>query len=167
MKRESRCILFDWGETLMRVFPEFEGPMVTWPRVEAVSGVNETLSGLRREWTLALATNADDSQQRDVWLALERVGLESLIDRVYCSRVIGHRKPSPEYFACILRELGMDRENVVMVGDDYVEDVLGANRSGIRAIWFNERSNEERVSEAHRTIHELKELPGELKLLLR
>ena len=43
MKREPSCILFDWGDTLMRVFPEFEGPMFTWPRVEVVSGIKETL----------------------------------------------------------------------------------------------------------------------------
>jgi len=167
MNRESRCILFDWGDTLMRVFPEFEGPMFTWPRVEVVSGIKETLVKLQREWMLALATNAVESQEQDIWLALERVGLEELIDRVYCFRMIGHRKRATEYFSYILRELGIDRENVVMVGDDFGADVLGANRSGIRAIWFNESSGEERVSKTHRTIHELSELPGELELLLK
>lgn len=165
MKREPRCILFDWGDTLMRVFPEFEGPMFTWPRVEVVSGIKETLVELHREWTLALATNAIESRERDIWLALERVGLEKLIDQVYCYRMIGHRKPAIEYFEYILNELGIERENVVMVGDDFGADVLGANRSGIRAIWFNEWSDEERVSEMHRTIHELSELSGELELL--
>lgn len=167
MNRESRCILFDWGDTLMRVFPEFEGPMFTWPRVEVVSGIKETLVKLQREWMLALATNAVESQEQDIWLALERVGLEELIDRVYCFRMIGHRKRATEYFSYILRELGIDRENVVMVGDDFGADVLCANRSGIRAIWFNERSGEEQVSETHRTIHDLSELPGELELLLK
>ena len=167
MNRESRCILFDWGDTLMRVFSEFAGPMFTWPRVEMVSGIKEMLIELQGEWMLALATNAVESQERDIWMALERVGLEELIDRVYCYRMIGYKKPATEYFEYILNDLGIEREAVVMVGDDFGTDVMGANRNGIRAIWFNERSDEERVSEMHRTMHELSELPGELEFLLR
>ena len=165
--KESRCLLFDWGDTLMRVMPGFEGPMFTWPRVEVVPGVEEALQELQDEWTLALATNAVDSQERDIWRALERAGLEDLIDRVYCFRTIGHRKPAPEYFDHILSNLGMERDHVVMVGDTFEADVLGANRSGICAIWFNERGDEERTSEMIRTIHNMSDLPEALASLVR
>jgi hypothetical protein len=58
--------------------------MFTWSQVAVVPGVEGALTRLQGEWTLALATNAADSQERDIWRALERVGLEGLIDRVYC-----------------------------------------------------------------------------------
>ena len=46
--RETRCLLLDWGDTVMRVFPEYEGPMLTWPRVEAVEGTDARTSAMHR-----------------------------------------------------------------------------------------------------------------------
>jgi len=43
-----RCALFDWGDTLMRDFPEFRGAMVTWPRIEVCAYVEDALGALRR-----------------------------------------------------------------------------------------------------------------------
>jgi putative hydrolase of the HAD superfamily len=161
-RRENRCVLFDWGDTLMRVFPEFDGPMFAWPRVEALPYAIEALSQLHPLSILALATNADASEAADIWAALERVGLKGLLDRVYCFRVIGYKKSSPEFFKTILADLGMDRSQVVMVGDDFDSDVIGANRCGIRAIWLNERTDNDHNGESMRTIHSLHALPGAL-----
>ena len=165
--REARCILLDWGDTVMRVFPEYEGSMSTWPRVEAVDGIKETLAKLQADWTIALATNAADSEEPAIWSALARVGLDRLIDRVFCYRGVGHRKSAPEYFERVLADLGIEPNQAVMVGDDFQADVLSANRSGIRAIWFHEDGTENKTSAMHRTIHGLSKLPVELDLLLR
>lgn len=132
--RASRCVLFDWGNTLMRDFPEFSGSMASWPYVEALPNVKKVLVELRPQWTLALATNAIDSDEKAIWEALDRVGLSSLLDKVYCFQNIGHSKPTPDFFDYIVKDLLMDRCRMVMVGDDFEKDVLGANRSGIRSI---------------------------------
>ena len=165
--RETRCILLDWGDTAMRVFPEFDGPMFAWPRVEAVEGIEEALTELRADWTIALATNAADSEEEEIWSALARVGLDKLIDRVYCFRRVGHKKSAPEYFDHVLSDLGLERNRTVMVGDDFEADVLSANRSGIRAIWFQENGSENKTDPLHRTIHGLQELPGALDKQVR
>lgn len=149
----------------MRVFPEFTGPMFAWPRVEVIPHAEEVLAELQDDWLLGLATNAVDSEQRDIRLALERVGLDRFLDRLYCYRLIGHRKPSSEFFDYILDDLGLALSKVMMVGDDFGADVLGANRCGIRAIWFNSRSDEVRTGEMYRTIHDLRALPAELDSL--
>jgi putative hydrolase of the HAD superfamily len=161
------CILFDWGDTLMRVFPEFSGPMKDWPTVEAIPGAADMLAALHADWILALATNALDSEEEDIRLALRRVGLDCWLDKIYCFKTIGHKKPSPEFFSHILDDLGLTPEQVIMVGDDFDNDVLGANCCGIHAIWFNEHSTEVRKSNLHRTIHELGALPGLLKEFLQ
>jgi len=77
-------ILFDWGDTLMRVFPEYTGPMKDWPRLEAVPGAAGMLDALHEDWILALATNAADSDEADIRAALRRVDLERRLDKVYC-----------------------------------------------------------------------------------
>ena len=127
--RESRCVLLDWGDTLMRDFPEFSGPMAAWPHVEAIPNVKEVLVELRRQWTLALATNSIDSDETAIWKALDRVGLSSLLDKVYCFQSISHSKPSPGFFDYIVKDLLIDRRCIVMVGDGFEKDVLGANQS--------------------------------------
>ena len=144
----------------MRDFKEFSGPMKNWPRLKAIPGAVATLKKLHPDWILALATNAADSNEEDIRLALQRVDLERWLDKVYCSRKIGHKKPSPAFFQYILDDLHLPPRFIVMVGDDYETDVLGANACGIRAIWFNEHSLEVREDGLHRTIHVLVELPG-------
>ena len=108
---------------------------------------------------IALATNAVDSDENEIRQALECVDLNEFIDKVYCYQRIGCKKPSRTFFEFILSDLGLESQNVFMVGDSYEEDVLGANRSGMRAVWFNHRSGEERSGDLHQTIHDLRDLP--------
>jgi HAD superfamily hydrolase (TIGR01662 family) len=162
IKRENRCILFDWGDTLMRVFPEFDGPMATWPQVEAMPHADQVLAELRTRSLLAVATNAADSEEAEIRAALDRVGLDKLLDRVYCYRKIGYKKPSKGFFEYILTDLGIERSQAIMVGDDFEADVVGANNCGIRAIWYNPRTTERHVNDMHQTIHDLRSLPGML-----
>ena len=164
-KRDSLpWLLFDWGDTLMRVFPLSPGPMHTWPRVEAMPGAIDVLAALRPNWQLALATNAADSHEADIWAALQRVGLDALLDRVYCFRKIGHRKPAPEFYTYILEDLGISASQAMMVGDDFDADVLGANQVGMYGVWINEGGAVPRSSPLHETIQSLDELPALLAI---
>ena len=159
------CLLFDWGDTLMRDYTQFNGPMKNWPRVDTLPGASEVLAGLHADWTLAMATNAADSDEKNIRLALQRVDLDRWLDKIYCFKIIGYKKPSQEFYQHILADLNLAPQFVCMVGDNYGADVLGANVCGIRAVWFNERSPEERQAALHRTIHTLAALPESLKHL--
>jgi len=160
------CILFDWGDTLMRDFKEYSGPMKDWPALEVVPGAAGMLALLRPDWTLALATNAEASDETGIRSALERVGLNLLLDKIYCFKKIGYKKPSLAFFQFILDDLQLASRSVCMVGDNYEADVLGANACGIRAIWFNEHTLEEREDDMHRTVHALNALPEALNKLM-
>lgn len=135
--RTQPALLFDWGDTLMRVFPQYPGPMSTWPRVEAMPQAVEALASLQPAYTLCLATNAADSHEAEIRAALARVGLDAYLERVYCYRKIGHKKPSPEFFAYILEDLQLPAARAVMIGDDYEADILGALHCGLRAVWLH------------------------------
>jgi putative hydrolase of the HAD superfamily len=161
--RPLRWLLFDWGDTLMRSFPEYSGPMANWPRLEALPGAVETLAALHHEWSLALATNAADSDEGQIREALQRVGLGDFIDRIHCFRTTRRMKPAPEFFTHILADLGAAPSQAVMVGDSFEVDVLGANRCVLRAVWLNERSSREETSAMVRTIHTLSSLPQALR----
>jgi putative hydrolase of the HAD superfamily len=131
-----RCLLFDWGDTLMRDFPEFDGPMASWPRVECVPHAESVLPDLHDRWIIGLATNAIHSGEAAIRSALERGGIARYIDRIFCFKNIGVKKPSPDFFESILRAVGIDRRHVVFVGDAYETDIAGALKAGIRAVWL-------------------------------
>jgi putative hydrolase of the HAD superfamily len=79
---KTSWLLFDWGDTLMRDDPSAEGPMVSWPKVEIVPGAIEVLTSLKPSWGLAMATNADASDESQIWAALKRVDLDRLIEKI-------------------------------------------------------------------------------------
>jgi putative hydrolase of the HAD superfamily len=50
---------------------------------------------------------------------------------------LGARKPDPGFYHAVLRECSYAASEVVMVGDNYQADVVGAKQAGLRAIWYN------------------------------
>lgn len=137
-----RVVFLDWGNTLMMDDGTQSGPMAAWPEVRAVDGAQDALRRLRPQYRLFVATNADDSGERDVLAALSRVGLGELVDGVVSSRDVGARKPDALFFrAALLRSgragLPLAPARAVMVGDSWPADVAGAQAAGLRAVWFN------------------------------
>ena len=163
IERSQGCLLFDWGNTLMVDFPDFKGPMFKWPQVEAVENASQVLAALSKNWFIALATNAQDSSKEEIMKALERVDLLKYLPKIYCSKSVGYAKPSLEFFFFILKDLGLAKEEIFMIGDDFEKDIQGANRFGIPAIWFNQKDNKKVENNLCRTIYDLKELPECLK----
>lgn len=149
----------------MRVYPEYNGRMVDWPRVSALPGAAETLAQLQSKYRLVVATNARDSDETDIWEALKRAGLAHFLERVYCFRSVGVSKPERAFYDFILNDLGAQAQQTLMVGDDWETDILGANRAELWAIWLNESSDETRNGPLIGTIHHLSELPWVIKNL--
>jgi putative hydrolase of the HAD superfamily len=156
-----RALLFDWGDTIMRVLP-YPGPMFRWPEVAAVPGAAAALAALHGRYRLALATNAADSGAGEVRAALARVDLAGCFDLVLTARELGARKPSRDFYRAALEALGCDASEAVMVGDDYETDILGAKVTGLRTIWLDRRSLTESTFAypgADRRLPSLEQLP--------
>jgi len=135
-------VFLDWGNTLMIDTGMREGPMKDWAKVEAEAGAQEALTRLRARYRLVVATNAEDSPAIHVRLALARVGLDDLIDDVVSSADVGDHKPNYAFFrAALLREgdrgVPLDPRRAVMIGDGTTNDIAGAQRAGMRTIWYN------------------------------
>jgi len=101
-------------------------PAVGWRLFDDVPPV---LGRLRDEgWTHAILSN-HVPELRGIVSAL---GLDELISVVVCSAETGYEKPHPQAFAALLD--GIEAERVVMIGDNVVADVLGAEAVGIPAL---------------------------------
>lgn len=134
---EKQAILFDWGNTLMRVFDDETGPMATWSRIELLPGVAEALAGLSRSYTLVLATKAADSGEAQIHQALLRGGIAPFIHRIFCRENTGYAKPAPEFYLSVAKRLGLAPGACLMVGDTPEDDVLAPRRLGMHGVLFD------------------------------
>ncbi len=89
----------------------------------------------RFEYRPSLASNFD---QR---LHAIRAGLPELrdIDQLIVSSEVGWRKPAPEFFAAVARTLTLPPEEIMLVGDDRVNDYDGARQAGMQAVLLDPR----------------------------
>jgi HAD superfamily hydrolase (TIGR01509 family) len=157
-----KAILFDLGDTL--VTEESVGDKHT-PDVELekVPYADEVLQALIGKYKLAVVTNTSTSREKDIRLALRKIGLEGYFDSIITSVDVGHEKPDEEIFREVLERLQVKPTEAVMIGNRIKTDILGANKLGITSIYFrwNDRYLEEITSQLEKpayTISSLKEL---------
>lgn len=137
VERKISTLVFDWGNTLMVDDGQFPGKMKDWPVVQAIDGVYKTLKMLSSDYRLVIATNAEDSTAPDIYNALSRVNLDSFFHEIFTCKELAAKKPDPIFYQVLLEKLNQPVETVVMIGDDYIKDVVGAKLGGWKAIWFN------------------------------
>jgi putative hydrolase of the HAD superfamily len=103
---------------------------------------------------VGIASNFDDRLQ-SVCRGLPPL---DLCDRLFWSARLGHAKPSPKFFAKVEYELGLSPPEIVLVGDDYANDYLGATAAGWRAIHLDRCISNPNAPAA--VIRSLAELPA-------
>jgi FMN phosphatase YigB (HAD superfamily) len=70
-------------------------------------------------------------------IKLEKLGLLQYVDTVVTSEEVGVEKPSIQMFQSILSKMNLTNSDVIMIGDNYEKDILGANNADIFAFWFH------------------------------
>ena len=60
------------------------------------------------------------------------IGVDTLVDFVVTSEEAGAEKPSASIFSLALEKLGLSPSEVIMIGDDKIKDIDGANKLGIK-----------------------------------
>ena len=64
--------------------------------------------------------------------------LEDLKERTHAQHVIHpvsvRGKPFKAYYRAALRQVGLEPERAVMIGDRYLQDIVGANRAGLYTV---------------------------------
>lgn len=114
--------------------------------VKLPAGVGELLARLKRRYRLGLLSNYPCVPS--IRGSLERLGLLSLFDAVVVSAEIGFVKPDPRPFQALLARLALPAAACVYVGDNWLADVQGAKRLGLRAVLTTEYVSYERFAPA-------------------
>lgn len=151
-------IIFDWGDTVMRDYPELPGAMCDWEHVELIPGVEPVLQDWSKKYTLIIATNAGVSDTEAMIRALKRVGVDVYFSHFFSSKELGVTKPDPTFFlqVCLLAEVSVNE--TIMIGNDYEKDIEGAKTAGLKTIFFNEKRREGDFPSADLIISKMEEL---------
>lgn len=110
-------------------------------RAESWRCFDEVPEVLARLWThgyrLAMASNFDRRLHAvcDGLPALSDIGLRIISSEVGC------RKPGRKFFDALVMQAGCRAEQILMVGDDAANDIEGARRAGLQAVYLNRRTS--------------------------
>lgn len=97
-------------------------------------GVLNALRKLRKEgMKLFVLTNGFHDVQST---RITKTGIQPLIDGFLSSEVVGKAKPDPLMFKMALEQLGLQKNEVIMIGDNYASDIVGALKFGIQAVYI-------------------------------
>ena len=70
-------------------------------------------------------------------------GIGEIMDGIYLSEEIGAEKPSTAFFEPVQKELeGIDRSEIMIIGDSLTSDMKGGNNIGIVTCWYNPHHKE-------------------------
>ncbi len=91
------------------------------------------------EIKLAVLTAGESEHQRH---KVDMLGLDRWFDRenVIVSGETGFSKPDVRLYRIVEMKLGLNPNNLWMIGDSYRHDIMGAMDSGWHTIWINRRS---------------------------
>ncbi len=153
-----QALIFDWGDTIMRDFPEKEGPMVLWDHVEWIPGAEKALKQLHDKFVMVIATNAGQSDTQAMIKALERVGAGQYFQYYFSSKDLKFEKPDVRFFKTICEQIGLLPEQCAMIGNLYEKDIIGAKQSGMFTVLFDEKQSEGKYLLADKVIADMEEL---------
>ena len=101
---------------------------------QAVPGALALLRELKPDYKIGIVTNNRTAEQQQKLAFLQMSGL---VDALITSEGVGVLKPAPAIFHAALEQLAASAAETVMVGDNWVADVVGARAVGIRPVWLN------------------------------
>lgn len=105
-----------------------------------VPGAKEMLENLQAKgYRLFAASNSFGHLQRS---RLEQAGILPYFEDTYISMDIGYDKPDIRFYQEALRRCGLQPHEVLMIGDSMTTDVIGAQKAGMDALFFDRQKDD-------------------------
>jgi putative hydrolase of the HAD superfamily len=100
---------------------------------EVIPGTKEMLATLQGRYRIGLLSNF--THPPAATKIIIDLGLAPFFEVILISGDLGYRKPHPSVFRELIKQLGIQKNQIAFVGDDPEADVSGALQAGIRPIW--------------------------------
>ncbi len=130
--------------------------IIECPRKKALMpNAREVLDKLVKDFELGIITNGFDDTQN---IKLKYSEIDHYFKWVVTSESSGHRKPAKEIFDFTLDYCGGALGDMVIIGDNLQTDILGADNTGWKSVWYNPQK--ESIAPSQLQVHDLIELPA-------
>ena len=95
---------------------------------------------------------------------LEQTDLKQYFDVVVASGVVGYAKPHPQIYRFALKHLGVEPEQTLFVGDDFVADIKGPASIGMPSVLVDRERRfvnyPKRIDSLHELLDHLSKVAG-------
>lgn len=122
---------FGHDASLRDVLVENTQNSANWDQIPP--GTRDSLERLRKEFRIAVISNADGGIER----VLTRCGIADCFESITDSGIVGVEKPRKEIFEAALLAMDTRPEESLYVGDVYSVDYVGARNAGMQAVLFD------------------------------
>ena len=100
--------------------------------VKETAKSREVLLQLKQQYPMVLVSNF----YGNIATVLQEFKLDGIFDTIIESAVVGVRKPDPQIFTLGVEALGMQPDEVVVVGDSMDKDIIPAGKAGCHTVWL-------------------------------
>lgn len=100
--------------------------------IEKTAYSRSVLTKIKERYPMVLVSNF----YGNINTVLAEFGLDGLFEEVIESEAVGIRKPDPRIFRLGTEALGLEPENVMVVGDSFTNDIVPAAEAGCRTAWL-------------------------------
>lgn len=120
-----------------------------------IDGAIDLLDYLKSKYRLCVLSNGFTEMQ---YVKIKSAGLDGYFDEIVLSDVVGINKPQAGIFDYALRKLNASKSEVIMLGDNYSSDIVGARNANIEQIWYNPKKQDPADFDPTYTIEHLSEV---------
>lgn len=123
--------------------------------IRLYEGVKPLLQSLKqRGHKVYLLSNAQSIFTR---YEMRYLGIEDLFDDIFISSEYGCKKPDSRFYKVPLEKYDLKPEETIMIGNDYVCDILGAQQLGLHTFYIHSNLSPD-LSEAVQSTYHLMEM---------
>ena len=94
------------------------------------------LRGMKQGKKVIMTSNHDPEKLHGL---IEHFDITRFIAKAYTSTEIGFEKPHPDFFRSILQRENLDPGEYVMVGNNPINDISGAEAVGMHAVLYDQQ----------------------------
>ena len=107
---------------------------------EWIEGAKEAFDKIRSKYDVGIITNGFAETQ---WMKIRQFGFEEMVSQIVISEEVGVMKPHPKIFDYGTELIGLDRSDILYVGDSLTSDVKGGKAAGWKVAWYTSNPSKE------------------------
>lgn len=102
---------------------------------EWMEGAESAYKKITNQYETGIITNGFAETQR---LKIDRFNFEETARHIVISEDVGEMKPHPKVFDHATELVGLNREDILYVGDSFTSDVTGGAKAGWKVAWYTQ-----------------------------